>query len=68
MTKKEMRRQKKQRDHEMQDKLDNLNDDFNAIESVVKRRQNKNEDSEQPKAAEHKLEKSLQEKKVPKFS
>ena len=37
MTKKETRKLKKQREDEMEDRLDNLDDDFRAIETIVKR-------------------------------
>ena len=36
-TKKELRAIKKQREDEMEDRLDNLDDDFKAIESIVRR-------------------------------
>jgi len=69
MTKKELRQLKEQREAEIEDKLENLDDDFKAIESIVKRSQAKVTDTgdhDRPDAT--KFAKSLKKIQKTKFS
>lgn len=69
MSKKELRALQNQRETEMQDRLEDLDDDFKAIESIVKRsgqQVNETADDSAIQAAQSKFAKSLQ--KQQKFS
>ena len=62
MTKKEIRALKNQRDAEMEDKLENLDDDFKAIEAIVNKQHRKkmdDSDDEDKKPSSSKFAKSL---------